>query len=233
MTNPVGGLEQQVAELAEHMDGLLRATLPDMPDLTVDTEHRPDIDVYVISLGEDAQGLPLFVGQRRLAALTGSVGCRLDSANRYLAVTHSKYSVRADVDRTPIIRYEYHRDMDTAPNAHIHLHAHRGALSHLLSRSGHPTPHDMSALHIPLGGSRFRPCLEDLLQFLVQECGFDSCQGWRAHVEAGRERWRRSQVAAAARDIPDEAVRVLAELGYQVTPPSTQLSASSKALRHW
>ena len=29
-------------------------------------------------------------------------------------------------------------------------------------------------LHFPLGGSRFRPCLEDLLEMLVSELGVDS-----------------------------------------------------------
>jgi hypothetical protein len=191
MTTTIGDLQEQVAEFATQTAALLSATLPDMPDPIVETEHRSDSNLYVIYVGENAHGVPLFVGGQRLATLTASVSCRLDSVNRYLAVEQSRHSVRADVDRTPIMRYEYHRDMDTAPNAHLHVHAHRGALSHLLSRSGHDTPHDMSALHFPLGGSRFRPCLEDLVQFLIQECGFDSLPGWLTHVEAGRERWRR------------------------------------------
>lgn len=229
----VGDLRQQVEEFGSQMAELLCATLPDMPDPAVDMEHRSKSNLYVISVGEGARGVPLFVGAKRIATLTASVSCRLDSVDRYLAVEHSKYSVLADVDRTPIMRYEYHRDMDAAPTAHIHVHAHRGALSHLLSRAGHGTPHDMSALHIPLGGSRFRPCLEDLVQFLIQECRFDSLSGWQAYVEEGRERWRRRQVAAVTRDVPDEAARVLQELGYGVTPPSDQPTISSKALRHW
>jgi hypothetical protein len=233
MTTLIGDLRQQVATFADHMANLLHATLPDMPDPTVETEHRSDSDLYVISTGENARGVPLFVGTQRIATLMASASCRLDSVNRYLAVDESRYSVRADVDRTPILRYEYRRGMDTAPNAHLHVHAHRGALSHLLSSSGHKTPHDMSALHIPLGGSRFRPCLEDLIQFLIEECRFDSKSGWRAHVESGRERWRRGQVAAVTRDVPDEAARVLKELGYQVLPPPELPSISSKALRHW
>lgn len=233
MTTSIGDLRRQVEEFASHVDGLLRATLPGMPDLTVDTEYRPDRNLYVISAGENARGVPLFVGGHRLATLAVSVSCRLDSVERYLAVEESRYSVRADVDRTPIIRYEYHRDRDTTPNAHVHVHAHRGALSHLLSRSGHATPHDMSFLHLPLGGSRFRPCLEDLIQFLIQECHFDSQPGWLAHIEAGRERWRRSQVAAMTRDVPDEAARVLTELGYRVAPPSVPPPTSLSALRRW
>jgi hypothetical protein len=91
----------------------------------------------------------------------------------------------------------------------------------------------MSALHIPVGGSRFRPCLEDLVQFLIQECRFDSRENWRKYVEAGRERWRRRQLAAATRDVPEIAARVLEELGYSVTPPASPREASVKALRNW
>lgn len=231
MTSTIGDLQRQVEEFGEEMAELLKLTLPGMPDPIVDTQHKESR--YVIRAGNDQRGVPLFVSGQKIATLVASVKCRLDSVDRYLAVEHSTYSVLAEVDRTPIIRYEYQRDMSVAPNAHVHVHAHRGALSHLLSRTGHSAPHDMSKLHIPLGGSRFRPCLEDLIQFLIQECRFDSRAGWKERVEVGRERWRRFQMAAVTRDVPDEAARVLQELGYQVTPPVGQPPTSSNALRHW
>lgn len=75
--------------------------------------------------------------------------------------------------------------------------------------------------------------LEDLVQFLIQECRFDARDGWRQHVEDGRERWRRRQAASVVRDVPDEAARVLRELGYAVTDPSDVKLPSAKALRNW
>ncbi len=99
------------------------------------------------------------------------------------------------------------------------MHAHRGALSHLLSQSGHPKPHEMSALHIPVGGARFRPCLEDVIQFLLEECQFDHEPGWREAVEAGRAAWRQTQARAVVRDFQREAVDVLEDLGYTVKLP--------------
>jgi hypothetical protein len=127
----------------------------------------------------------------------------------------------------------YRRDQQSEPSAHIHVHGHRGALSHLLSQTGHEHPHEMGSLHIPVGGSRYRPCLEDFIQFLLCECLFDGEAGWRPRVEAGRERWRLHQAAAAARDAPEEAARVLRELGYVVTAPRTVPAAVQKALRNW
>jgi hypothetical protein len=52
-------------------------------------------------------------------------------------------------------------------------------------------------------------------------------------VEAGRERWRRRQLAAATRDVPEVAARVLQELGYSVTPPAQPKEASVRVLRNW
>lgn len=77
----------------------------------------------------------------------------------------------------------------------------------------------LSALHLPVGGARLRPCLEDFVQFAIDECGIDATDGYMAFLEGGRERWRRRQIATAVRDVPDEAARVLTSLGYTITPP--------------
>jgi hypothetical protein len=54
---------------------------------------------------------------------------------------------------------------------------------------------------------------------LFDEFGFDKLPSAREAVEAGRERWRRMQIATLVRDAPDEAVRTLKELGYTITDP--------------
>ena len=53
------------------------------------------------------------------------------------------------------------------------------------------------------------------------------------HVEAGRERWRCRQAAAVVRDVPEEAARVLRELGYAVEAPEPPPPSSVKALHNW
>jgi hypothetical protein len=74
----------------------------------------------------------------------------------------------------------------------------------------------MSDLHFPVGGSRFRPSLEDVLDMLVRELGVDHQPEWHDALSAARERWRRVQVAAVVRDAPGEAISALAKLGYEV-----------------
>ena len=66
-----------------------------------------------------------------------------------------------------------------------------------------------------------RPCLEDVLTFVLHEFGVDQVEGADTLLCTGRERWRRRQIATLVRDAPDEAVRVLRELGYVVDDPST------------
>jgi len=159
--------------------------------------------------------------------------CQLDSHGVWLAVESSTYKLALDRDRTPLLRVDYVRGANKAPCAHLQVHAHRGALTHLLSQAGHAKAHDMSALHLPLGGARFRPCLEDVLQFLVDECQVESVPGWRDAVLAGRARWRRRQARTVTRDFLEEAADVLRSEGYRVEPPDEVPEISGKALYDW
>lgn len=121
---------------------------------------------YVVRPGGDTardQHIPLFVGGERLATLGVQVYLGLDSSGNYLKAWKSKVAVHSTLDRTPLVRQEFDAMMsESAPLAHWHVHADRGALSHILGRA-HPVrsdvvrkPHDMSSLHFPVGGERFR-----------------------------------------------------------------------------
>jgi hypothetical protein len=87
------------------------------------------------------------------------------------------------------------------------------------TRAGRPNPHALDSLRLPLGGARFRPCLEDFIEFCIDQCGVESVSGWQDVVQAGRERWRRTQLAAAVRDCAEEAVQASQQLRYTVIPP--------------
>jgi hypothetical protein len=175
-----GDLHQQVEEFGRETAGLLSATLPNLP--------VPPVDILVhdnrsIIRPPDRKSLPLYAGGQHLADMKISIACQLDSSGQYLAVEESTFDLLAILDRAPVLRIHYRRDQGARPSAHVHVHGHRGALSHLLSQAGHEHPHDMASLHIPVGGSRYRPCLEDFIQFLICECNFDSVPDWRTHVE--------------------------------------------------
>jgi len=155
-----------------------------------------------------------------LAELSANFKLCVDSHQTHIAVEHSSFVLKAKLDRAPIIRWDYDRDARMKPRSHVQITAHRGALSHLLSRLDHETPHSIESLHIPTGGERFRPCLEDVIEFLIKDCGFLGADGWEAALQEGRAHWRRIQTRAVVRDAPGEAAAELATLGYTVTPPS-------------
>jgi hypothetical protein len=166
-----------------------------------------------------------------------SMQCKWDSAGQYLAVDRSSFSVfpGTKVNKEALFRYDYVRNPAAPiPCSHLQIHAHRDAFTHALSSAGRGsrrgkrmsrrTPSDhpqLSDFHFPLGGPRFRPCVEDLLAALQDEFGLDTGKDWKFALECGRAAWRRQQVGAAARDAPEEAARVLRELGYAVSGPTS------------
>ncbi len=205
-----GTFREQFTRFAEHIRYL------------VSTVFGGDVEVTATEAAQRSQvvaEVPLAVEGETLARLKIDVWCCLDSYQRFLAVEESTYQLIATLDREPIFRFEYERAAQSKPRAHFQVHAHRGALSHLLSRARHRTPHSMQSLHLPVGGDRFRPCLEDVIEFLVVECKFDRQEGWRPAIQAGREDWRRMQTRTVVRDSPLEAAAALRDLGFTVTAP--------------
>lgn len=182
-----------------------------------------------------ANPLVLSTGGRTLLNLRIGYRCMLDHTGRYLVVDESWIKVRGGPHPKgdPLFRYEYDRALpDDLPAAHVHVHAHRDHLvmaMALAAEAGAPrrvTRHDdftggarMPALHFPVGGHRFRPGLEDVLQMLHTEFGVDVGPDWSDVLLAARARYRRDQTGTAVRDCPVEAVRVLRELGYVVEEP--------------
>ncbi len=151
---PVLTLFEQAKEFADDLTLLIQNSLVNAP--TAVAEVREDR----VSIHPEIP-VPLFVdGDVRLAQLDIRFHCCLDSQNTWLAIETSSFGLTALADRTPILRFEYQRDAQNTPAAHLHFHAHRGALTYLLSRTRHEKPHDISTLHLPTGGSRFRPCPE-------------------------------------------------------------------------
>ena len=156
------------------------------------------------------------------------INCTWDSQGKHLAVEKSSIRVMPYGSDTeaPLFRVEYVKDQDShRPSSHIHVHAHRDEFTHLMGfaskfdvertkkvRNYFRRGTRLSELHFPTGGHRFRPCLEDVLEMLRVEFKLDVDNGkWQQHLRTARENWRRTQLAAAVRDCPDEALRVLVD----------------------
>lgn len=205
---------------AAKLGALLDECLPNSPGIAV-TAFEGRYGITPAGQTEKRGGIPLYVDGEVLAALRFNYLCRMDLANEFLAVDKSKVWIVAAVDSTPLVRYEYLYEADWVPQSHIQVHGQRGALSHLLSRAGHTSPHDMSSLHLPTGGARFRPNLEDVIQFLICDCKFDALDSWRPAVERERAEWRVIQTRAVVRAMADVAAGQLENMGYTVIPPAS------------
>ncbi|WP_143517140.1 hypothetical protein [Pseudonocardia sp. MH-G8] len=72
------------------------------------------------------------------------------------------------------------------------------------------------------------------MAFVLHEFGVDRQPDAPHVLREGRERWRRRQIAALVRDAPDEAVRVLRDLGYAVADPTDgPVQAKAGKLQAW
>lgn len=133
---------------------------------------------------------------------------RLDDAGEHLADGRTSYAVYHDAEaERPLLRLDYVRNNRHHAEAHFHVE----------SEFVHGDPEGVKParkLHFPVGGRRFRPCLEDLIEFLVRENFAQGRDGWEAAVEEGRTRWFEKQLRASIRRNPEiarDAVRQLAD----------------------
>ncbi|GAB2530041.1 hypothetical protein [Paramicrobacterium agarici] len=190
----------------------------------------------------EPEGLVLTVEDQELLRLIVDYKCSWNSASEYLAVVKSTFEVRFRGVTEPLYRYDYLRESGTAiPAAHINVHANRDEIvmamvgagnkgrgkSRIkqLDLSGGRIPR-LSQIHFPVGGHRFRPCLEDVLEMVILEFGIDVKDGtYRTAIADGRERFRRVQLQAAVGDDPELAAEKLRELGFSVDGVARRASA--------
>lgn len=222
-------LEDQAVDFAKNLTQTVGAIAPGCAPFRATLLSGNGAEGFTVRQ-EPANGIDLKVRGEVLFRLTVSYKCSLDRASTYLAVDESEVKVfpKGSASGEPLFRYEYDRSaVDDMPAAHIQIHAHRDAFSYVLGNAGQSTDRGkrrarlaeiprICDLHFPVGGHRFRPCLEDVLAMLVHEFGVDSDPQGLEALSDGREIWRRTQVRSVVRDCPSEAIDVLTALGYDV-----------------
>lgn len=222
-------LDEQAAGFAHKLTSTVSALVPTCPPFKARAIAKSDGGEGFTVRQDPPDGISLTVEGEPLLRLLVSFKCSLDREGHYLTVDASAVKVLADGQSSePLFRYEYDRDaVEDMPAAHIQVHAHRDAFAHVMNRAGTATARGkrranlgkmarLEDLHLPVGGHRFRPCLEDVLGMLVHEFGVDSTANGRRALQNGREEWRRTQIRSAVRDAPQEAVAALRDLGYAV-----------------
>lgn len=231
-------LEERSRAFAGEIGDMIAATLGDhvqMVSVKLGDRYavRPD------GATRNDQRIPLHVQGQHLADLAVAVFLQLDHAREHLKATRTDIAVYSTLDRTPLVRLEYLSEMRNDPICHWQFHGERGAFSHLLAIAHAKDsrqvkqPHDLSSVHLPVGGERFRPCLEDVLEMLIRDCGVDAVDGWQAALEEGREKWRMRQFRTTVRDLQQEAADVLEKYGWTVSPPESGSTPHLAPYRQW
>jgi hypothetical protein len=80
-------------------------------------------------------------------------------------------------------------------------------------------PHrPLHKLHLPVGGRRFRPALEDVLEFLVNEGIVVASTGWKGVLDKSRNEFRERQLRASIARNHEIAADELKACGYRIVP---------------
>jgi hypothetical protein len=156
---------------------------------------------------------------------------RLDDSGEHLAVDTSFFSLVIDSkSQRPVIRVEYDRGRGSEPDdesgsqhrrsaAHVQVHGSSDELAYVQGPRGATKLRALKDFHIPVGGRRFRPTLEDFIDFLGTEELIPLHPGWFEVVSRHRRDWLELQLRAAVRHDPAVAVTQLRQMGYQVAEP--------------
>jgi hypothetical protein len=161
------------------------------------------------------QTIPLTLGQKPpIAHLYVAYILELDPEGRHLAVSKSQYGIYLDDEqRDVLVHWDYERDpVNPYPQAHIQVNGESPLFDALIKRAG-AIARPLRDFHFPVGGRRFRPSLEDVIEFLVLEGLVEKRETWREVVDEHRDRWERRQLQAAVRRDPDSAITQLREDG--------------------
>lgn len=224
-------LDRWSRDFAGRLTSMLNATVT--TDAAVTVFMYEDQDLAIVAPGAKSQKLsdvemvPLHTSskkeEREAAPLWLNVWflVGLDDEGEHLAVQRSGFGlcVKPSSGLQPI-RIEYDRRLaGNRQAAHVQIAGDSAALGVAYTLAGQEMK-ALHKLHIPLGDRRFRPSLEDFIEFLVQErLVTDLHPGWRKVLEESRGDWIGRQVRAAVRRHPETAVQQLERMGYEVTHP--------------
>lgn len=232
-------LAQQAEKFANQLTATVRAVVgQDCPAFRSRATEGDGGGAFYVRQ-EPASGIILCDNSKSpILRLTAEYECIYDGHGQFMAISESRIRVFvAPEGFEPLFRYEFDRDkVRKLPAAHIQFHGKHPELEKAMAECGESTGRArerkhgrkqarLTDLHFPVGGSRFRPTLEDVLEMLIEEFGVEPVgpiSAAREVLAEAREVWRRTQIATVVRDAPSEAAETLRKLGYSVTPPQSE-----------
>jgi hypothetical protein len=216
-------LRGEAEKFAAELSGLLNHTVTDGIRITAITdkgEQQARIGCGISPSDLDPDMIPLAFGGKAARLYLGLLfKMAADDSGRYPMIRSSVMYLSPDADgaRT-LLHYDYERDKsDNYPEAHLQVCATSVEWEDAM-RSYRPRGRPLKKLHLPVGGRRFRPAAEDLIEFLVTEKLAFGRPGWKTYVDRGRQGFEERQLRAAVRRNPGIALAILREEGH--IPPA-------------
>lgn len=229
LTTPDVG--QQATDFAQRIETLLQNVLGGNDDGYVAEPEGMSLRAgrtgYRITQ-RDARGVSLNSDGEKVAGLSFRFHCSCRNENSWLQIDKSVIMVTAEPEHVPLFHYDYNRGRTSeTPGAHVNIFGSNDAATRIMLSCGKglrsksrrrkyindgafPT---FSTLHFPVGGDRFRPGLEDVLQMTVYEFHIDVTDDWEKHLNQSRAEYRERQLKALVREYPDLAWDALTEGG--------------------
>lgn len=219
------GLLAAAEDFAGQLNALVAEVLPgQQPSFLAEATADGMVTVAPARDDEDRERAPLWIvvkgsAREHQLLIRAEYVCHWDRSRRFLSVVSSQVRLSLKGVNDPLFRLHYDRGKREGdlPAAHLHVHGHRDELLYLLTLSERGRPKrlrardkvpQMSGLHLPVGGERFRPTLEhgsrSRQSSSVRSCprgggsgwsrngrGFGCCSfGWRCAMPQTRLRRR-------------------------------------------
>lgn len=243
MTKATESIHLQASDFAERISSIARI-------FSGDRTHNYKSDIisgergWSVEIHNDRRGFTLRADEKETFLVQANWTCSSDRTGQWLKVERSSFGVfLSERPSRPLFRYDFDdRNAKRLPKAHIHFQADHPDMSsnqammdtqeslgrlgmgsrRARNRVNHEKQTQVSDLHFPVGGTRFRPALEDILLMMLEEYGVepDSMDPVQA-VEKLRESlsgWRLSQAKAVVRDMPLLAIDFFESAGFRVIP---------------
>lgn len=205
-------VDNEARSFARQLSELLNKTICNGVRLQAVVQSAVGVVTVGAGIGTDrlrAQPIPCTVDARAATLnLTIQYQLRADASAKFLEVESSTF-VLTSVDGAELLHFDYERGKgDGYPEAHLQVVGESDAWTELCRRLG-PKGRALSKLHIPVGGRRYRPTLEDVVEFLATEGLAVPRPGWKDQVDKGRREFHEKQLKAAVRRHPDIAREIL------------------------
>ena len=205
------------AEIAELLNGTITKGIR-LAAVIAPHESKTIVEVAYLVKKKDlrAKAIPITLGKKPHLYLMAAYFLSEDAEGEFLTVEASQYGIYLDSDAKELIaHWDYMRQPGNSyPAAHLQVHGDSERFKSLCAKSredlGLDCPdRELRDAHFPVGGRRFRPSLEDVIEFLIIERFAEPVDNWNEELERSRRVWEERQLQAAVRRNPEVALRQL------------------------